>query len=130
MKPPELDKWYDAMDAEISALREEKTMIEIPPSNVLNGKQIVKSTWVFHHKRCPSGKVYKLKARFVVRGDLQQLDESQSTFSPVVAWSTVRLLFVHMVEKGLQSTTINFNSAFVQSSLPEPIYLELPPGYA
>jgi hypothetical protein len=26
--------------------------------------------------------------------------------------------------------TIDFNAAFVQSALPEPIYLELPPGYA
>ena len=130
MQPPELDEWYDAMDAEISALREKKTMIEIPRSNVPNGKQIVKSTWVFRRKRRPSGEVYKLKARFVVRGDLQKLDESQSTYSPVVAWSTVRLLFVLTVAKGLQSTTIDFNNAFVQSTLPEPIYLELPPGYA
>jgi hypothetical protein len=29
----------------------------------------------------------------------------------------------------MKSWTIDFNSAFVQSDLPEPIYLELPPGY-
>jgi Reverse transcriptase (RNA-dependent DNA polymerase) len=65
-----------------------------------------------------------------VRGDLQILDIPQSTFSPVVSWITVRLLFVLTVARGLHSTTIDFNNAFVQSKLPEPIYLELPPGYA
>jgi Reverse transcriptase (RNA-dependent DNA polymerase) len=117
------------MDAEIAALRAKDTMAEIPRIQVPKGKQVVKSTWVFRQKRRPSGEIYKLKARFVVRGDLQILDEPQSTFSPVVAWSTVRLLFVLTVAKRLRSTTIDFNNAFVQSTLPEPIYLELPPGY-
>ena len=43
---------------------------------------------------------------------------------------TVRLLFVLTVAQQLKSTTIDFNAAFVQSELPEPIYLELPPGYS
>jgi hypothetical protein len=48
----------------------------------------------------------------------------------VVNWSTVWLLFVLTAANNLHSTTIDFNSAFVQSSLPKPIYLELPPGYS
>jgi Reverse transcriptase (RNA-dependent DNA polymerase) len=130
MPSSEIDQWYEAMDIEIAALHNKKTMIEIPRSQVPQGKQIVKSTWAFCRKRRPSGKVYKLKARFVVRGDLQVLDDTQSTFSPVVSWSTVCLLFVLTVARQLHSITIDFNNAFVQSALPEPIYLELPPGYA
>jgi hypothetical protein len=50
---------------------------------------------------------------------------------PVVDWSTVRFLFVITVAQShSQSKTIDFNSAFVQSDHPEPIYLELPLGYA
>ena len=45
-------------------------------------------------------------------------------------WSTVRLLFVLTAAQQLKSTTIDFNAAFVQSTLTEPIYLELPPGYS
>ena len=61
---------------------------------------------------------------------MQVLDEHEGTFSPVVDWSTVRLLFILTVAQGLKSTTIiDFKAAFVQSDLPEPIYLELPPGY-
>ena len=44
-------------------------------------------------------------------------------------WSTVCLLFVLTAAQSLKTKTINFNAAFVQSDLPTPIYLELPPGY-
>ena len=129
MSPAEIDLWYEAMDVELEALRSKDTMTEINRADVPQGKQIIKSTWAFRRKRRPNGEIHKLKARFVVRGDLQVLHESESTYSPVVDWSTVRLLFILTVAQQLRSTTIDFNAAFVQSDLPEPIYLELPPGY-
>ena len=131
LPPDEIERWYEAMDIELGALREKQTMSEIPRSAVPPDKQIVKSTWAFRRKRRPNGEIHKYKARFVVRGDLQKLDETESTYSPVVDWSTIRLLFVLTVARShLRSKTIDFNAAFVQSTLPEPIYLELPPGYA
>jgi hypothetical protein len=42
----------------------------------------------------------------------------------------VSLLFVLTAARKLQSKTIDFNNAFAQSRLPEPIYVELTPGYA
>jgi hypothetical protein len=129
LSPAEIELWYEAMDIELQALRDKDTMFEINRSDVPHGKQIIKSTWAFKRKRRPNGEIHKLKARFVVRGDLQVLGEHEGTFSPVVDWSTVRLLFILTVAQGLKSTTIDFNAAFVQSDLPEPIYLELPPGY-
>ena len=126
----EIEQWYKAMDIELQALRDKKTMIEINRCDVPKGKQIVKSIWAVKRKRRPNGEIYKLKARFVVRGDLQRLEDTDSTFSPVVDWSTVRHLFILAVAQRLKSTTIDFNAAFDQSDLPEPIYLELPPGYA
>jgi hypothetical protein len=130
MTPAKIEQWYDAMDVELQALRDKKTMTEVNRCDVPKGKQIVKSTRAFKRKRRPNGEIYKLKARFVVCGDLQGLDDTDSTFSPVVDWSTVRLLFILTVAQRLKSTTIDFNAAFVQSDLPEPIYLELPPRYA
>jgi hypothetical protein len=53
-------------------------MIWIKKSQVPPGKQVIKSTWVFRRKRQPNGEIYKLKARFVVRGDLQGLDDTQN----------------------------------------------------
>jgi hypothetical protein len=86
-------------------------MIEIDRRGVPFGKQIVKSTWAFQRKQRPNGEIHELKAQFVVRGDLQVLNEHEGAYSPVVDWSTVRLLFILAVAQQLQSITINFNSA-------------------
>jgi len=122
MPKEEMEKWYSeygAMDLEFTQLKQKITYIEIPCSQVPSGHQIVKSSWAFKQKHRPSSEIYELKAHFVVRGDLQILDKSQSTFSLVVEWSTVCLLFVLTVAQGLQSQTIDFNNAFIQSALPE-----------
>ena len=130
LSPAEIELWYEAMDIELQTLCNKETMIEINQSDVRHGKQIVRSTWAFKRKRRPNREIHKLKARFVVQGDLQVLGDDEGTFSPVVDWlESVRLLFILTAAQGLKSTTIDFNSAFVQSDLPEPIYLELPPGY-
>ena len=130
LPPKEIEEWYDAMDVELDALRQKNTMIEINRSDVPSDKQIVKSTWAFRRKRRPNGEIHKLKVRFVVRGDLQIFDDHEGKYSPVVDLSTVRLLFVLKVAQQLKSTTIDFTASFVQSTLPEPIFLELPPGYS
>ena len=51
------------------------------------------------------------------------------TFAPVVEWSTVRLLFSLSLTHDWITASINFTNAFTQAVLPEPIYLELPPGF-
>jgi hypothetical protein len=117
------------MDLEISALQNKQTIVEILRSQVSPGKLIFKSTSVFP-KKSSKWEIYKLKARFVVRWDLQILDGPQSTFSPMVSCSTFYLLFVLTIVRKLHSITIAFINAFIQSTLPEPVYLELPPGYA
>jgi histone deacetylase 1/2 len=45
-----------------------------------------------------------------------------------VEWSTIRLLFTLSVAHNLPTTQIDFKNAFVQSSLPKPIYMSMPPG--
>ena len=38
------------------------------------------------------------------------------------------MMFATSVQNQLTTKTIDFRNAFVQSTLPEPIFLELPPG--
>ena len=52
----------------------------------------------------------------------------EETFAPVLDWATIRLMFALSVQNKLHTQMIDFHNAFVQSTLPEPIYLELPPG--
>ena len=127
-------KWLEAMDTEMSDLVERQAFELVPRQQVLaDNKKVVKSMWAFRKKRKPNGDVSRYKARLVVRGDLQKQFydfTSNDTFAPVVEWSTVRMLFSLGVLNNWKTASIDFKSAFTQAHLPEPIYLELPPGYA
>lgn len=124
--------WSDAMRKELTSLQGKETFQVIDRRDVPKGAQVIPSAWVFQRKRNPDGSINKHKARLVVRGDRQRFDEdvSDQTYAPVVDWSTLRLLFTLSVAKGYETRQIDFRNAFVQSDLPEPIYLEFPPGVA
>jgi hypothetical protein len=53
----------------------------------------IMAVWLFKRKRNPMGEITKYKARMYCHGG-QTVKEvhSEDTFSPVVAWSTVRLM--------------------------------------
>jgi hypothetical protein len=54
--------------------------------------------------------------------------DEPGVYAPVVQWSTIRLMFNLMIAHDLKSTQIDFRNAFVQSTLPEPIYIHSPSG--
>ena len=89
--------------------------------------RILPGTWVFRRKRTPDGTISKYKARYCVRGDLQEV--IQDTFAPVVAWSTVRLFLVLSLTLAWKTSTIDFSSAFVQAPLADPVWIQLPRGF-
>ena len=133
MSEEERLKWIEAMDVEISDLVERNAFDLVPRSQALQaGHNIVKSMWAYRRKRRPDGTVSRYKARLVIRGNLLKQYynfSTNDTFAPVVEWSTVRMLFSLGVIEDWKTASIDFKSAFTQGQLPEPIYLELPPGY-
>lgn len=123
--------WFEAMDEELSALLEKGTFTKVIRSTATDKQsEIIGTTWVLKRKRRPDGTIIKLKARLVVRGDQQtQVANSvDDTYAPVVAWSTIRLMLTMAISNNLVTSQIDFRNAFVQSDLPSPIYVELPPG--
>ncbi len=122
--------WHKAMVLELDQLLEKNTFRVIERDKAQKtGKEIVPSTWALRVKRLPDGTFSRLKARFCVRGD-RQMETGRTrdeTFAPVVDWGTLRLMFALSVQHDLHTQQIDFKNAFVQSSLRDPIYLELPP---
>lgn len=104
-------KWMEAANKEIKSLEKTGTWKEVPITDAKT--RILPGTWVFRRKRTPDGAISKYKARYCVRGDLQETIEE--TFAPVVAWSTVRLFLVLSLTLDWQTCTIDFSSAFVQA---------------
>ena len=133
MDKEERDQWFDSMDEELSVLFKSGACEFVDRQEVLRlRKEIVKSTWAFRQKRKPSGEIYRKKSRVCVRGDLQVDKDSygpEATFAPVVEWLTIRMLFTLGLVENWKTASIDFKNAFTQAQLPEPIYLELPPGY-
>ncbi|KAI2508011.1 hypothetical protein MHU86_6418 [Fragilaria crotonensis] len=120
-----IEKWLKAANDEIQSLQKNGTWIEVPITEAKT--RILPGTWVFRRKRTPDGTISKYKARYCVRGDLQE--NVQETFAPVVAWSTVRLFLVLSLTLNWKTCTIDFSSAFVQAPLSDPVWIHLPRGF-
>jgi hypothetical protein len=125
MADPDRLKWLEAAEAEILSLESKNTWIEIDLDEA-KGK-ILPGTWVFRRKRSPDGAIKKFKARYCVRGDLQEGEFE--TFAPVVAWVTVRLFLVLTLTLDWYTCSIDFSNAFVQANLDEPVWIHLPRGF-
>ncbi|CAJ1937225.1 unnamed protein product [Cylindrotheca closterium] len=124
---PNSEKWTAAAKKEIEELEGKLTWIEVPMSKAKT--KIIPGTWVFRVKRNPSGEMTKFKARYCVRGDLEEMDVDENTFAPTVAWSTVRLFLVLCLILGWATISVDFSNAFVQSKLDKPKWVHLPRGF-
>ena len=81
------EEWIKAARREIESLESLKCWEEIPFSKATT--KVLPGTWVFKVKRAPDGTFKKFKARYCIRGDLQEGDFD--TYAPVVSFSSVRL---------------------------------------
>jgi hypothetical protein len=132
MNGPDREQYEEAMVKEIAELEEHKTWTMMPKSALPKTAKLLPSTWVLRLKRYPNGRARKHKARFCVRGDRQVegVDYTEK-YSPVVSWSTVRMLLCLSLSKDLRSRQVDFSNAFVQAELgkDEHIYVALPKGF-
>ena len=130
MSQEDQDAWFKAMHEEMRALEEMGTFELVDREEAeSSGKQIVPMTWALRQKRNPSGLPTRKKARCCLRGDLQEdISSRNDVYTPLVDWSTVRMLFGLAIHEGYVTKQVDFRLAFVQSPLPEPLYAELPAG--
>ena len=128
MASPYKAQFLEAADDEIKALAAKGTWVEDHKSNATT--KIIPGHWVFKIKRTSSGEWKRAKARYTIRGDLQE-DDGEDNHSPVAAWPTVRAFMTIATFQGWYTTTIDFSNAFVQSPLPQgqEIWMHIPRGY-
>ncbi|CAI7878336.1 unnamed protein product, partial [Closterium sp. NIES-53] len=123
---PYSSQWQAAMDAEMASWKSTGTYVdEVPPP----GANIVSGMWIFRVKR-PPGSPPVFKARYVARGFSQRqgVDYFQ-TFSPTLKMTTLRVLLHVAAQPDYELHSLDFNTAFVQGSLHEEIWLRRPPGF-
>ncbi|CAI7861560.1 unnamed protein product [Closterium sp. NIES-53] len=123
---PYSSQWQAAMDAEMASWKSTRTYVdEVPPP----GANIVSGMWIFRVKR-PPGSPPAFKARYVARGFSQRqgVDFFQ-TFSPTPKMTTLRVLLHVAAHRDYELHSRDFNTAFLQGSLHEEIWLHRPPGF-
>ena len=127
LKMDDKSEWLEAAKVEIEALETHGAWVEDLKSNATT--KIIPGQWVFVYKRNPDGTIKKRKARWVLRGDLQE--HEGDTFSPVASWPTVRAFLIVSSVMDRVTCTIDFANAFIQSSLPpdEALWVHPPRGY-
>lgn len=121
------DKWLHAMRSEIDSFNKKGTweLTELP-----RGRKVVDCKWVFKIKRGTDNNIEKFKARLVARGFTQTYGiDYTETFSPVVRYSTIRLLIAIAVKMDLKIEHLDVPTAFLNGDLEEEIFLKQPEGF-
>ncbi|CAI7800229.1 unnamed protein product [Closterium sp. NIES-53] len=99
--------------------------ITVPPPEA----NIVDGMWYFRVKR-PTGSPPIFKACYVARGFSQRQGvDFFKTFSPTPKITTLRVLLHVAAQRDYELHSLHFNTAFLQGSLHEEIWLRCPPGF-
>ena len=119
--------WKKACHDEFEALEHKKTWEEcdLPP-----GRKAIPTKWHLKVKGDKVGKVSRFKGRVVVRAfdQIEGIDFNE-TFSPVAGMTAIRLFLAIAAHKKWRISQLDVKTAFLNSSLDEEIYIELPEGY-
>ncbi|CAI7920492.1 unnamed protein product [Closterium sp. NIES-53] len=120
------EKWHEAMDKELKALKE-RNFWKFVPIGVARNKKILTGKWVFRVKTKADGTIDKFKARWVVCGfDQEHGRDFTETFAPVSRHTSLRILLAITAMKKLRQ--IDVANAFLYAPVDAEIYVELPHG--
>ena len=127
MKSPQSKEWLNAMKQEINDLKKQGTWSIVKRTN----QKKITVKWVFKIKYNSKNEIIKYKARLVARG-FQQIKgiDYETIFSPVARASTIRYVCALSAHYNLEMHHLDFKNAFVQSTLSELIYIEVPDGFS
>ncbi|KAA5550856.1 hypothetical protein F3G54_33345, partial [Pseudomonas aeruginosa] len=94
-----------------------------------SGENIVACKWVYK-KKLNSDNSVRYRARLVAKGFSQRQGiDFKETFSPVLKYSTLKLLFAITVNLNLSITHLDVTTAFLNGHLDETVFMQLPQSF-
>ena len=123
----EWPQWWASMVDEVNSLKQNGTwdLVRLPPGSVP-----IPCRFDFKVKRGRDGEVNRFKSRLVIQGFRQVygIDYTES-FSPVVRYSTLRILLAFAAALDLPIYHIDVKTAFLHAPLKETIFMCQPEGF-
>ena len=129
--------WNKACDKEFDGLNDIPSWEWVPKSEAskdprFSEKNVMPCRWVFRWKCDSAGKVYKAKARIVVRGDMSKPGiHYKDVFAPTCSYDAMRTMCSIAAAEGLQMWQADVAQAFCQASIDDnhPVWIRPPQGY-
>lgn len=123
----EAPQWKEAVQDEYNSFitNECWTLVDLP-----KGQKPIKCKWVFSKKKGLNGELLKYKARLVAKGYTQKYGiDYHETFSPVVRYSSIRILLALAAQNAMLVEHLDVKTAFLNGNLEEDVYMEQPEGF-
>lgn len=127
MKRADSEEWRRAMSSEMNSLIANNTwsLTDLPA-----GRKPIDCKWVFKLKSKKDDNSIRYKARLVAKGYSQRegIDYTE-TYSPVVKYTSIRLLLALAVKYDLKVRQLDVVTAFLHGELKEEIYMLQPEAF-
>lgn len=129
MQGPNAPQWAQAMTEELDQLHKNNTWELVHKDEIERGHRPLGGKWVYKVKRDVDGNIARFKARWVVKGYLQQFGiDFDQTFAAVVKPMAFRVLFAIAAFYDLQIDQMDVKTAFLYGLIDQLIYVEIPKG--
>lgn len=120
--------WQKAMQEEYHALTKNSTWEVV---NLPADRRAIDCKWIFKTKCDSTGNIVRHKARLVIKGCAQRKGvDYNEIYSPVVRYSSIRMLLAIAVKLNLQIIQMDAETAFLQGDLEEDIFMLQPEGFS
>lgn len=121
------EQWRIATYKEWNSLLENGTfeLVELP-----KGRKAIGVRWIYKKKFDEKGNLKTYKARLVAKGYSQVHGiDFKETFSPVVKFTSLRILLALAAKYDFEIEQMDFDTAFLNGDLQEEIYIQQPEGF-
>lgn len=126
---PDWDQFLKAEEEEVRSGFETGCFRAVRKEDVPSGATILSSMMVYKKKEATALEPERYRSRLCVLGNRQKPDSYSETFAAVAKVKTFRVLLAIAVHLGLKMSQLDISNAFMNSRLPEEIYMHPPKGW-
>lgn len=126
------DDWHCFLKAEGEEIRnsfDTGCVSSVTKADIPKGATILGSMMVYKKKEATALEPERYRSRMCVLGNRQKPDSYSETFAAVAKVKTFRVLLALAVHLGMKMSQLDISNAFMNSKLPEDIYMYPPKGW-